>query len=240
MRKIGIVNDVHGNLEALQAVLYAFETAGCEEIIGTGDILTLGPDSIECLRLLRSWPRFSMVSGNHERCFFGAFGPPYPSAMAVREAAHHQWVFDRLSEEDRAWLCALPPRIERRMETGLGEQTVAFVHYPMAADGAFLPNFEPSAEALDTAFEREPAAWVFYGHDHRPSDFTGRRRYINLGPMGCPGAGSEAPAGILTGTEDGLQLQKLQVPYDKSVPLRHLEEKQTPDRREVREWFYGG
>lgn len=240
MVKIGIVNDVHGNLEALTAVLRVLEERGCGEVIGTGDILTIGPDSIECLRLLRQREGFSMVSGNHERCFFGAFGPPYPPTMAVNEAAHHQWVYDQLDDEDKRWLRALPPRIERKLPAGGEEALVAFVHYPMAADGSFLPNFEPSAETLDEAFGDDPARWVFYGHDHRPSDFIGRRRYVNLGPMGCPGGSSAAPAGILTAGENGLRLEKLAVPYDKAVPLRHLEEKQIPDRREVRDWFYGG
>ena len=81
--KIGVLNDIHGNLPALEAVLTFFREQGCDEIIGTGDVLTIGPDSIECLHRLQSLPHFHMVSGNHERCFFGGFGPPYPSTTQV-------------------------------------------------------------------------------------------------------------------------------------------------------------
>ena len=70
--KIGVLNDIHGNLLTLEAVLDFFRGQGCDEVIGTGDVLTIGPDSIECLRLLRTLPGFHMVSGNHERCFSGA------------------------------------------------------------------------------------------------------------------------------------------------------------------------
>ncbi len=238
--KIGVLNDIHGNLPALEAVLTFFREQGCDEIIGTGDVLTIGPDSIECLHRLQSMPHFHMVSGNHERCFFGGFGPPYPSTMQVKEAAHHQWVFDQLSREDRQWLEALPRRLERRLTGGGQEITAAFVHYPMDRIGNFLPNFEPSKQALDAAFEGEPAQWVFYGHDHRDSEFTGRRRYINLGPMGCPGTGAAAPVGWITADARGVRLERLLIPYDKAETIRHLKAKNTPDHEQVIRWFFGG
>lgn len=238
--KIGVLNDIHGNLPALEAVLDFFRGQGCDEVIGTGDVLTIGPDSIECLRLLRTLPGFHMVSGNHERCFFGGFGPPYPASMQVKEAAHHQWVFDQLTREDRDWLEALPRRLERRLAGGGQEVLAAFVHYPMDAQGKFLPNFEPSVPALDAAFQGEPAQWVFYGHDHRCSEFTGQRRYINLGPMGCPGAASCAPAGLITADAGGVRLERRLVPYDKAETIRHLREKDTPDHEQVIRWFFGG
>ena len=50
--KIGVLCDIHGNLPALAAVLHTLNEYGCDEIIGTGDVLTIGPESVECLHLL--------------------------------------------------------------------------------------------------------------------------------------------------------------------------------------------
>ena len=150
--KIGVLCDIHGNLSALEAVIRALAARGCDEIIGTGDVLTIGPESVACLHLLQRLPNFCMVSGNHERCFDHGFAPPYPPHMLEHEAAHHQFVYDRLSEADKQWLRALPRRMERRFDCGSSAVTVLFVHYPMDREGAFLPNFRITPEAMDEAY----------------------------------------------------------------------------------------
>lgn len=53
-----LISDVHGNLEALDAV--ENQTAGLE-IICLGDVVCYGPDSIECVRRSGSW--HSVVAG---------------------------------------------------------------------------------------------------------------------------------------------------------------------------------
>lgn len=78
--KIGVLNDIHGNLPALEAVLTFFREQGCDEIIGTGDVLTIGPDSIECLHRLQSLP-LSIWSAAITKGVF--------SAALARRTLHH-------------------------------------------------------------------------------------------------------------------------------------------------------
>lgn len=236
--KIGVLCDIHGNLSALEAVIRALAARGCDEIIGTGDVLTIGPESVACLHLLQRLPNFCMVSGNHERCFDHGFAPPYPPHMLEHEAAHHQFVYDRLSEADKQWLRALPRRMERRFDCGSSAVTVLFVHYPMDREGAFLPNFRITPEAMDQVFSGEAAEVVFYGHDHMYSDCTGTRRYVNPGPLGCPGGGSAAPAAVFETSENGWRIERIEVPYDKAETVRRLQQIRTPDWKEVIGWFY--
>ena len=49
MGKIGVISDIHGNLQALKAVLAEFDRQGCDEIIHTGDVVNIGARSRECL-----------------------------------------------------------------------------------------------------------------------------------------------------------------------------------------------
>ncbi|WP_425616238.1 metallophosphoesterase [Anatilimnocola sp. NA78] len=46
-----ILSDVHGNLEALTAVLRDIEMHDVDEIICLGDLIGYGPDALACLQL---------------------------------------------------------------------------------------------------------------------------------------------------------------------------------------------
>ena len=62
--RIGILSDVHGNLEALTAVL---STLGDEvdELMILGDVVGYGPDPVDCLEILYA-RRAVFLRGNHE------------------------------------------------------------------------------------------------------------------------------------------------------------------------------
>jgi predicted phosphodiesterase len=51
-----IISDIHGNLEALNAVLARIDNDSVNGLICLGDLVGYGPDSIACLRLALQWP----------------------------------------------------------------------------------------------------------------------------------------------------------------------------------------
>ena len=53
-----IISDIHGNLEALEAVLVRI---GRKDVICLGDVVCYGPDSIECVRKSAGWK--SVIAG---------------------------------------------------------------------------------------------------------------------------------------------------------------------------------
>ncbi len=50
-----VISDIHGNLEALNAVLEEIRRLGASRIICLGDLVCYGPDSLECIRKSRDW-----------------------------------------------------------------------------------------------------------------------------------------------------------------------------------------
>lgn len=50
-----IITDIHGNLEALDAVLHAIRDTAAVRVICLGDLVCYGPDSLECVRRAADW-----------------------------------------------------------------------------------------------------------------------------------------------------------------------------------------
>ena len=61
---IAILSDIHGNLEALQAVLDDVSRMQADTIICLGDVIGYGPDPIPCLELAMTWE--TVLRGNFD------------------------------------------------------------------------------------------------------------------------------------------------------------------------------
>lgn len=106
--KIAILSDIHGNLPALTAVLEDIARWRPDRVVVNGDLVSRGPYSLECLRLLqRGFPQADYLTGNHEtyvlRCADEPADPDSPTLEIDRFA---EWALRRLGgavDEIRAW-----------------------------------------------------------------------------------------------------------------------------------------
>ena len=62
--RTAIVSDIHGNLEALEAVLSDIENQKCDRIVCLGDVIGYGPNPCECLDSVMKMD--ACVLGNHD------------------------------------------------------------------------------------------------------------------------------------------------------------------------------
>ena len=60
-----IISDIHGNLEALQAVLAEIERRQIQHVLCLGDIIGYGPNPLECMDLVMTRSRATLM-GNHD------------------------------------------------------------------------------------------------------------------------------------------------------------------------------
>ena len=65
MALYGVIGDIHGNREALAAVLEALDAKGVRELLCVGDIVGYNADPDECAELLRARDAIA-ISGNHD------------------------------------------------------------------------------------------------------------------------------------------------------------------------------
>lgn len=213
VKKLGVITDIHGNLPALRAILALLDAEGCDEIIHTGDVVDIGPQSKECLQLLCSRKDVIMLLGNHDKDFLlNDAEHKYKSNVP---AEHKQFVFSSMGEAERNIIRGFPIRLERIC----GGKRILFAHYafaelkPVEEFDFTLIDHNPTAEKLDELFDGWDCDAVFFGHKHEPCDITGKRLYVDVGSVGCHP--EPLATGVIIDYDDNeWSYRRVAVPYD--------------------------
>ena len=214
MKRIGLITDVHGNADALNAALAMLDEYKCDEIFHLGDIVDIGPDSRECLTTLLSRKDVTCLLGNHDRDFvLRQTDVRYKSHVP---SEHKQQVFGTLTEQMRQAVSRFPLSVTRIC----GGSKLMFCHYALVDkpfDWNVFPfmslQLYPTAESLDDIFAGVDADAVFFGHKHEPCDIRGRMLYVDVGSVGCHPE-PFARAVLIEYDDRSWRYIRLQAPYD--------------------------
>jgi putative phosphoesterase len=205
---IAVISDVHGNLQALDAVVS--DAGGVDAYWFLGDLVAHGPRPAECVRRVRALPGLVAVRGNTDR--YTLTEPPTPE-----HAASFDWTRAALSAEELGWLGSLP--IEARPVAG-----VLMVHAsPGRDDGPGLDPHTRDAD-LEPAFASADADLLLVGHTHHPEmRVLAGTQVVNPGSVSLPRtADALTRYAVLTSTGDGWSVEHRTVPYDRAATLADL------------------
>ena len=208
---------MHGNREALAAVLKALEGEAVDRILCAGDIVGYGASPEACLDLIRK-QSIPCVAGNHDR---GVCGRLELTRFNVLAQTAIRWTRDHLRRSDFDFLMALPLTFQDDM--------VAMTHGTFD-DPARFKYLLDSREAflMFPCFDR---AVGVVGHTHVPGfygqagkGFQGRlvsswavqdggKLIMNVGSVGQPRDGDPRAAYAVYDTKRN-RAQIKRVPYD--------------------------
>lgn len=202
--RTAILSDIHGNLEALDAVLADAAKCGADRFVCLGDIIGFGADVVACVDRVREVCAWSLM-GNHE--------------YRLREHIAGRWT---LNENQAGWVkreveLLVPgksPNLAdkrrwdwlRRLETQVWEGKITYVHgRPTDPILGWITQPEASVPRLLSAEFDLVEQTCFHGHTHIPgliepdgkwrevraSDVrfdlaTGRKTLVNVGAVGQP------------------------------------------------------
>jgi diadenosine tetraphosphatase ApaH/serine/threonine PP2A family protein phosphatase len=96
---------MHGNRGALAAVLRRVRRKRFDAVLVLGDLVGYGADPNPICDRIRALAPYALIRGNHDKVGSGVESPEGFNAVA-RNAI--RWTFDNLTDENRAWLAALP------------------------------------------------------------------------------------------------------------------------------------
>lgn len=102
--RYALIGDLHGNLEALEAVLADIETQNVDEILCLGSLVGYGPNPGECVSIIRE-REISTVQGAWDRFVLTA---PDNTLSSFFSNQLTKWSQGQLSEDQKSFLERLP------------------------------------------------------------------------------------------------------------------------------------
>jgi predicted phosphodiesterase len=173
--KRALISDIHGNLEALEAVLKDINDVSVDEIYCLGDIIGYGPNPCECLDLVMQHCKATIL-GNHDQA--ALFDPDGFNPMALQAI---YWTRDQLDNNlgspvltNKRWdfLGELPRNID--------EGELKFVHgSPRDPTNEYVfPEYVFDQRKMEILFGKVEQ-YCFMGHTHIPGVFTTGCEFIS-------------------------------------------------------------
>jgi putative phosphoesterase len=226
--RLAVLADIHGNGEALRAVMADLDgRGGADRLLVLGDIVLLGPDPGEVVELLLERDALG-VCGNTDRFLLTtdwfAFEPQNEEAHADRALC--LWALERLDERAEAWLRALP--FQRELE--VGDQRLLLVHGSPRSDRDVIKADTPDDDVREMIANAQTDL-ILCGHTHEVLDRTvGSVRLINPGSVGYPQGEQGTTRYALLTWEGDWRVEFRLVHYDVEKTIARLLATQRPYR----------
>jgi len=178
-----VLNDIHGNLPALEAVLDEIRAARVDRVVVGGDVLP-GPMPHETIaRLLALDIPVQFIHGNGDRVVRAQMNGQEPAEVPEQFRDIIRWTAAQLSREDERLIGGWPLTLRVRIPE-LGD--VLFCHATPRNDVEIFTRLTPD-ERLRPIFDAADAPLVVCGHTHMQFDrMVGKTRVVNAGSVGMP------------------------------------------------------
>ena len=224
--KYGIFGDIHGNLEALEAVLADMEEQGVTHALCLGDLVGYGANPSECVEIVRAMG-CPVVRGNHDDLV-----PQGKVPHSFSDAAKFSLDYSR-QQLNPAQLNFL-----RRLPMSWTEDSITLVHATL--DGPESWGYISTRLEAQTCLLYQKTPICFVGHTHRPCAFAqerelrplefrlvdvhpdrskiGRKFLFNVGSVGQPRDGDwRASYAIFSPSEYWVDLRRVSYNIDKAA-----------------------
>lgn len=218
-RRAALISDIHGNFDALKAVVKDAEKSGLEVFLNAGDAVGFGIHPSEVVQALRS-PMFLSVLGNVDLEILDALRlGNHPEGDAAKDLT-----IKELTPSDVAYLQSLPK--ELRFEIA-GTRVLITHGSPESVEEHIYPD-SPDERLKEIAAKAE-ADVIVTGHTHLQMDrsFDGVT-FVNPGSVGRPVNGDpEAEYAVLSFSPLRVEFRK--VSYDVETVAEEMRKKALPE-----------
>lgn len=161
MAVYGLLGDIHGNREALDAVLAALDAIGIHRVVCVGDLVGYNADPDECVAKLVS-RRAICIAGNHDLIGTGRLGFERCSNKARYSLERTRTA---LSVQTAAFLQALPAHLRL-------ERDVLLTHGGVRDVQQYMTQLKHILENVAYLRQDHPGTRVcFFGHTHEQKVF---------------------------------------------------------------------
>jgi predicted phosphodiesterase len=221
---VAVLNDIHGNMRALEAVLAEVKERSPDLCVFGGDLFENGPRPGEVLTTLLAlgWPT---VLGNTDQDV--AESPDWPAAV---------WAREQVGKAGMEFIRGLPlscrvtppggtsPRDDLLVVHSTPRSHSDLLLLELRSETTSFTHLTPEPEAVEM-LAGVRASLIVYGHIHYFSQGTvAGQRVASIGSVGFPFDSDCRAAYGLVRWEDGLwAVEPVRVPYDYEAAAREIE-----------------
>ena len=164
--RLAVVSDVHGSLEALEAVIADIERSGADEVVHGGDLVLMGPQPAEAIDRIRELGWRGVV-GNTDEVLWRPEERDRQLALRPKLRPLIELMFDEWAPATRALLGEERIDILRGLPATLQFGGTLLMH--ASPDDLWrAPQPDASDAELEETYAATGAESVVYGHIHRP------------------------------------------------------------------------
>ncbi len=223
--KIAVISDIHGNMEAIEAVMEDISKQECNKIFVLGDYAMAGPEpssAVEYFMKKSENPAFKLIQGNTDLMIADFSEELYQTlkekAPVMAEALKND--SEILNPIEKEFLKNLP--IQQEVVEG-GVKFLLVHGSPRRNNEDILPD--TPIEEVEKMLENVEADVVLCGHTHIPCGFqtSTKKTVVNAGSIGRPFTPEPKSCYLTINVEDGKCLFEHHfVDYDKEHASKKL------------------
>ncbi|MGL4338715.1 MAG: metallophosphoesterase family protein [Turicibacter sp.] len=209
--KFGIIADIHGNFQALQAIIEALREQDVNQYIIAGDLIADCAQPNEVVEFIRELDAY-VIKGNREEYIQAYIEGKHPEWDDYKQMASVVWTAKALTSKNYEYLNELPNQLQIELND-LGRITM--VHGSPFHTSQHLFG-DKEHELLERSVRCVESEVLIVGHSHIPwKKYVESTLVFNPGSAGVHFNGvHEAEYGILTYHDNKWKGKHYTVPYD--------------------------
>jgi predicted phosphodiesterase len=235
--RYALISDVHANLPALAAVLRHIHADAFDAVYHLGDLVGYAPWPNEVVERIRA-AGIVGVAGNYDSTVATDYkhcGCRYEDPQ--QEALSHLsygWTREHVSPSTKAWLGALPFRIDVRPLGGhVSGPTLTLVHGNQTLNTVYVTEDRSDAflARMGAAIGARSGDVVAFGHTHKPwHRIVDGVHFVNTGSVGRPKDGDPRAGYVVLEVSDGrIASEIVRVEYDLDAAVSAIVDSTLPN-----------
>ncbi len=225
--RLAVLSDIHGNMQALRAVVDSIKTKNVDRIVCLGDLAMAGPEPNKAIDFIKTQD-WTVIQGNTDEmiAYFtqDVFDKVYENAPIMAHALEQDVI--EISAENKVYLRNLP--VNKCIN--VDNLKLLFVHgSPRRNNENIFPNMK--MEEIEEIVSDVDADVVFCGHTHMPCGYQtdSKITVVNDGSVGRPFTENPQACYVIADILNGkIAIEHVLVDYDKEkaaeiLSKRHFE-----------------
>lgn len=226
--RIGIISDIHGNLQALDVVLEDIGRRGVDAVYCLGDLVGYAPFPNEVIDQIRA-AKMSTIMGNYDdgvgydRDECGcAYRDPVERELGDRS---FNWTKAHVTSENKAFLRTLLPELRIAADG----RRLLLVHGSPRKMNEYLFEDRPLSSFQRIA-DASNADVIVFGHTHRPyTKRVGDVLFVNAGSVGKPKDGDWRACFAILNTSAHEPVEFVRLEYDVATVAEAIRASELPN-----------